>query len=604
MGQASVLGTSLNGSLDHEALRRSFSYVPLNTELMEIRLLVVHPGEGNEPVRARLDNVLLSSEWKPLYETISYVWGDPNVRSRIYLQGLELDVPLSSEQAIRRMRYPDRERTLWIDAICINQRDSRERSQQVAIMSLIYSNTVLNLIWLGENEQSMAVLRLVQAVAMDAKKETKNLATFMDSLCDELGNMVITTFYSLEWSEGQKSKSIRVVQEAALAPQSELHFGDDSIPLVDVLTCALWLRHKGKVDLARTSNIEMVCRIGYYAHPRLKRRVRTFLGLLYGFRPFRTHDPLDHVFGLLGLYQAGVSAQSLSGVVVDYERSWMLVSRDATKTAIVEFAADFPNYLDYVLTDSFERKREQGRYVSWVPRWDRLRSVREPFEIHWQFDASDSILSEHNPFDSCPDYNVMLARGVRFQTVGKIKHLDMLDIESLTIFEQRFHSIISSGCLESFARDEYRCEESAGADSVTALACTLQAERHNKGRLASIEECCEQYRDYKESVALGGLSPSWATKNPPAYLQFHQAMTNRCLFVTRSGSIGLGPRDLEEDDTIAVLYGCSAPVVLRNLSEKDRYEVVGLAYVFGIMHGEVIRRQQDLGNQDEIFPLR
>ena len=54
---------------------------------------------------------------------------------------------------------------------------------------------------------------------------------------------------------------------------------------------------------------------------------------------------------------------------------------------------------------------------------------------------------------------------------------------------------------------------------------------------------------------------------------------------------GLGPEESETGDIVCVLYGCSVPVVLR-VAEKQRvdgkvlHEVVGEAYVHGIMDGE------------------
>ena len=48
------------------------------------------------------------------------------------------------------MRWKSCSRTLWIDAVCINQGDLDERAQQVAMMGMIYWNARMNLIYLGE----------------------------------------------------------------------------------------------------------------------------------------------------------------------------------------------------------------------------------------------------------------------------------------------------------------------------------------------------------------------------------------------------------------------------------------------------------------------
>lgn len=126
-----------------------FVYVPLDAERQEFRLLAVHASSAGT-IRATITTQSLIE--KPHYETVSYCWGDASIRGRIILNGHHFDLPASTENTIRRMRYDDTDRVLWIDTICINQTDIDERSHQVAIMDGIYRSGVRNLIWLGEAE--------------------------------------------------------------------------------------------------------------------------------------------------------------------------------------------------------------------------------------------------------------------------------------------------------------------------------------------------------------------------------------------------------------------------------------------------------------------
>ncbi len=52
--------------------------------------------------------------------------------------------------ALKRLRHPEQSRVLWIDAVCINQDDIQERSQQVAMMGDIYKQASRVLTWIGE----------------------------------------------------------------------------------------------------------------------------------------------------------------------------------------------------------------------------------------------------------------------------------------------------------------------------------------------------------------------------------------------------------------------------------------------------------------------
>lgn len=55
--------------------------------------------------------------------------------------------------ALKRLRLPDKPRTLWVDAICINEADLVEKSRQVALMGEIYSKTTRGIIFLGEEPE-------------------------------------------------------------------------------------------------------------------------------------------------------------------------------------------------------------------------------------------------------------------------------------------------------------------------------------------------------------------------------------------------------------------------------------------------------------------
>lgn len=60
-----------------------------------------------------------------------------------------------------------------------------------------------------------------------------------------------------------------------------------------------------------------------------------------------------------------------------------------------------------------------------------------------------------------------------------------------------------------------------------------------------------------------------------------RAMTNRRVFVTESGLMGVGPAKMNDHDKVVVVLGSSLPVVLRK--EEDHYYVFGTCYVHGIM---------------------
>lgn len=147
-------------------------YRPLDRSIREIRVLDVLPSNGqrSEGVRCQIRHVSLDSEPGPLYETISYCWGDPNPCETILLDGHDFKVPKNTFLALRHSSYTDRLRTVWIDAVCINQNDLQERSQQVNMMGAIYSQTATGLIYLGEGAGDAAsVFASLGSIAKEAQ---------------------------------------------------------------------------------------------------------------------------------------------------------------------------------------------------------------------------------------------------------------------------------------------------------------------------------------------------------------------------------------------------------------------------------------------------
>ena len=72
---------------------------------------------------------------------------------------------LNLYQALRRLRWFRDPRLIWVDAICINQSDVDEKSQQIPLMGRIYRNAASVLVWLGEEaETSSAAFTLMENI--------------------------------------------------------------------------------------------------------------------------------------------------------------------------------------------------------------------------------------------------------------------------------------------------------------------------------------------------------------------------------------------------------------------------------------------------------
>jgi hypothetical protein len=117
-----------------------------------IRLLTLYPGSFHSPIKGQLEQVTLTADC--CYEALSYVWGDKEDPSMITVNDEPFYITKNLECALRHLRYTECLRFLWIDAICINQRDDDEKSEQVAIMGSIYNKALKVCAWLGQGDRS------------------------------------------------------------------------------------------------------------------------------------------------------------------------------------------------------------------------------------------------------------------------------------------------------------------------------------------------------------------------------------------------------------------------------------------------------------------
>ncbi|KAF2163873.1 hypothetical protein M409DRAFT_25649 [Zasmidium cellare ATCC 36951] len=145
-----------------------YPYVPLDANNTQIRTLTIEPSETHDSkIHCSINTVSLSSDIAE-YEALSYVWGASKGTVPVTIDGHQSQVTRNLRTALRYLRKPREPRTLWVDAVCINQNDVQERNVQVRRMGQIYSQASGVLIWLGDGdadvERTMAKLQAPDAL--------------------------------------------------------------------------------------------------------------------------------------------------------------------------------------------------------------------------------------------------------------------------------------------------------------------------------------------------------------------------------------------------------------------------------------------------------
>ncbi|KAF2475609.1 HET-domain-containing protein, partial [Lindgomyces ingoldianus] len=189
-------------------------------------------GNDGKEEKQKEDFDKLVKEWENVdgrkiqYEALSWSWGEgEEVYAILIKKGndtFKKPVRKALALALKYLRRPGKPRTLWIDAICINQNSPGERNHQVQMMSRIYTRARQVCIWLGEaDEDSEIAIKFI-------KEEIMELKNFDRISSNER--------YSQKWqalmSLMQRDWFFRrwVVQEIALAGAATVYCGPHSIP--------------------------------------------------------------------------------------------------------------------------------------------------------------------------------------------------------------------------------------------------------------------------------------------------------------------------------------------------------------------------------------
>ncbi|KAL0930042.1 ankyrin repeat and SAM domain containing protein 6 [Colletotrichum truncatum] len=146
-----------------------YHYEPIDLERPGFRLLSLERGFKGEPIRCRIFQAYLYNKSDEAnkhndlslipYEALSYCWGDSTrLRHTVAVDGKVLFVTENLLDALKNLRRDYEDRILWVDALCIDQSNIRERGHQVECMGKVYEYADSVLCWLGHVEHTTSHL--------------------------------------------------------------------------------------------------------------------------------------------------------------------------------------------------------------------------------------------------------------------------------------------------------------------------------------------------------------------------------------------------------------------------------------------------------------
>ncbi|KAI0852450.1 heterokaryon incompatibility protein-domain-containing protein [Daldinia vernicosa] len=148
----------------------------LNSAVGGVRILEILPGTGDAPIECRL--VVRNLYHDDIPEALSYVWGKAKSTKSILIDDNPFIVKKNLHGILRGLRRPDTTREIWIDAICINQSDFKEKTDQVQLMKEIYSRTKNTIVWLSgghaENKQVEGLVKGQMEAPVENQREDQS----------------------------------------------------------------------------------------------------------------------------------------------------------------------------------------------------------------------------------------------------------------------------------------------------------------------------------------------------------------------------------------------------------------------------------------------
>lgn len=670
-----------------------YVYSPLG-EPRSIRLLHFHQDEYELPDYRQQKVYTIESfphAQAPPYLTLSYAWKAPRndeeclkayegdgkwVIIRDGEKHYRLEVGRNLHEGLQKITQAQSSvRYIWIDALCINQKDLRERASQVSMMGDIYSRCTRVVIWLGEMEareaarihilHSVILPELIKYIGQHGMDSIKTGNWTKQDLDDRFG--VAGLVRSENWNGYLRLyRNTRwfgrawVIQEVALAPDAVVMFAHLQLAWTDMLLMARFLRASGLCNdvfdptdaddsdmLTPGTILEAVHELQQSARTLknhdglqiaatdLRRRNASrmswevFLRCVFVLRAVQSEDPRDRIFAALGFLHID---EGNSGVILpDYQ-----ISTEELFIKVTTVLLSKRPGLE-ILTMRGNSNRRMGDLPTWVPDFTTAPEI----PLHQELDEASSRV------ESWPSWRVedskLVLQGVAFTTVKAVHPWDFINDATSA---REIAGLDTSVKILMGGFNAVR-HLSGSPDPLQILWRTLIADQTSVSGQAPIDS--SHFRSFMAQTILqlfdhmaaddpsnnaawapegiGHMFPPSDSKPSASMLKDLQARRNRVktslypkdedlavldtlakkagvfvtatgkyttdrqLYVTEEGLVGLGPLSMNEGDRIVYVRGTPFLFAMR---EKERgngngneYEMLGETYVHMLANGEL-----------------
>ncbi|TVY84888.1 Heterokaryon incompatibility protein 6 OR allele [Lachnellula suecica] len=578
-----------------------------------IRLVYIEIDSVDETVRIKLERHEISSPSTPSYVALSYAWGDETAKKDVWCDGAAIKVTENLYGALQRLRNiadvngtssnPSFKGPFWIDAICIDQSNTNEKTSQVRLMGHIYTKAEIVLVWLGEeNHEQIEVLfdALENGIEIQENTQLSKLNTLQNMFKEVLDpripvheNLLASVLGDtlpllLDMMPGQApmDEPSKEEQRAFEDPEQDGTLeGDNKYRLI--------------ADIKAIPIMTKSVRVQYGG--------RTLGTLLPYLRQCKSSDPRDKIFGVLGV------ASNIGKLDADYSKTVAEVYAQATLAIIHESGS-------LSILSHMDEGYRSSKLPSWVPDWSIPLQPSREARLQEMEDAKHSASSDLKAkIINTPDPLKLSLQGVLVDEIETILHGELGD----DIHPQTMRILIRNG--SKITAGEFKTI----FDSVSWVLQQLAQVRGLSGIYRSTWEPIElayictilaghiaQGYKYTEDESEKGMPDYTSIRKPTEiedlYFQADETIQRlmgeasiqtqgKRVARTRTGYLALVPRAAQKGDQIVVLKGGPMPFVLRPSGKE--YHLLGDCYVHGIMKGDAVQRTNGQDPAGELFTL-
>lgn len=564
-------------------------YNPINSEQGHVRLLTIKAGVFGSPLQVDLEKICQLPEFhsskrpdKPScgyripsfvpFDALSYAWGSPDNPEiiRVGRMAHVLSITRNLAIALPYLRLPDRDRMIWIDALCINQASLEERGDQVKLMPDIYRAAQRVVCWVGPPSTDSAVafdairqlnvrldVNLKDDMVQARAEEDKDWAdTTIPLPFDSRVMRAISDLFGRAWFE-----RLWIYQEARLgSDRAMLQCGHDAVEWQKVVQANWSFRFKPwkeSVSPEFRRRMGIVDRMHFPNPTSLGLIIRRTSGL-------KCSDPRDRVYANRSTTRQEEQDMSID---VNYE----LPVGKVYQNYVERFMSHFQSLR---LLPLCELQNHSLEMPTWVPDWSHPPSTNYPRAARY---ASGYMRA--NVINISKD--TLNITGLHVATIAQRTVFDVVNATEANI-RQFIRDSAPAGVLS----DCYP----GGTTMLEAFCSTLCFDVFRERTLPErvIFPSFKHSSDFVKTVLSEDIGTSDLSRDETdKYLRYiAEACKGRSVMTTVSGHLGLAPAICEPGDRIYAFPGCRDLIAVRRHSSKSGSRVVGHTYVHGMIDAE------------------